>query len=73
VCRDFDLASVTTPPNVPGTMLGRQGEGGLPPRLRPVRSDVNGARTVDDRTGDNPEGMFGAFSSRRKRFSFFWN
>jgi len=28
---------------------------------------------VDDRTGDNPEGMFGAFSSRRKRFSFFWN
>lgn len=73
VCRDFDLTSAGVALNAPGTMLGRQHEGPLPPRIKPARSQLNGSRTADDRAGDNPEGMFGAFSSRRKRFSFFWN
>jgi general secretion pathway protein A len=72
VCRDFDLASAGVALSAPGTMLGRQHEGPLPPRLKPARSQLNGSRAADD-PGDNPEGMFGAFSSRRKRFSFFWN
>ncbi len=73
VCRDFDLTSAGVALNAPGTMLGRQHEGPLPPRLKPARSQLHGSRAADDRAGDNPEGMFGAFSSRRKRFSFFWN
>lgn len=73
VCRDFDLASAGTALTAPGTMLGRQHEGPLPPRLKPARSEVNGSHPADGRTGDTPEGMFGAFSTRRKRFSFFWN
>jgi hypothetical protein len=73
VCRDFDLTSAGVALTAPGTMLGRQDEGPLPPRLKAARSQLNGTRTADDRPGDNPEGMFGTFSSRRKRFSFFWN
>lgn len=73
VCRDFDLTSAGVALHAPGTMLGREHEGPLPPRLKPARSQLNGSRAADDRAGDNPEGMVGAFSSRRKRFSFFWN
>jgi general secretion pathway protein A len=70
VCRDFDLAAVAAPA---GALSGRQADGTVPPRLRAVRSDLNGSRGPDDRADGQAEGMFGTFSPRRKRFSFFWN
>jgi general secretion pathway protein A len=69
VCRDFDLMAAVAPPApAANTALSRPDAPQSGPRLRPARTEPR----QESADGDRAE-LFGAFSSRRKRFSFFWN
>jgi general secretion pathway protein A len=75
VCRDFDLSVDVEPPAwsraaslpaAPGTLPS--GTGPATPVATPP-----GAPGSQRQTASGDTEMFGAFSARRKRFSFFWN
>lgn len=76
VCRDFDLVSKVDEPRAAGLGASESGAGrrnDVPPPHAPA-ADVptsHGERPAGAMSGGTE--MFGAFSSRRKRFSFFWN
>jgi len=59
ICRDFDLGA--------GTKTG--GNSGAGNKLLPAQTPLSPA----DSPEPPPEGLFGAFSAKRKKFSFFWS
>jgi general secretion pathway protein A len=71
VCRDFDLSAALADPasadHAGQTSTALRPSLGAPPKLR----DAVDQGSTD--TARAPSEMFGAFSGRRKRFSFFWN
>jgi general secretion pathway protein A len=71
VCRDFDLAAAGGPSSE--MLPGRQLDGPVAPRLKPARTDMAGAQMIEGPASATGDGAFGAFSAKRKRFSFFWN
>lgn len=78
VCRDFDLLA-PAPLKAPGTpRLPVAPPGSVPSSVRAEDADVvvrsvgHDQRRPEAETSGTGE-MFGAFSARRKRFSFFWN
>lgn len=68
VCRDFDLIRRLEP------AAGEPAPGTPPPAPLDVAPSPGGARQAPAVAPERADGeMFGAFSARRKRFSFFWN
>jgi general secretion pathway protein A len=61
ICRDFDLGPA-------GGRLLTSERGGASAPMRPVREQSVPGGGSAERTG-----LFGAFSTKRKRFSFFWS
>ena len=69
ICRDFDLKAPPGPPSAPpraGSSV-TSGSG----KLLPVDALIQSRKEEAQRAADS--GLFGAFSSKRKKFSFFWS
>lgn len=69
ICRDFDLNAPSSQkgPPPPANSVATPGGG----KLLPVDALVQARKDEAQRAADG--GLFGAFSSKRKKFSFFWN
>jgi hypothetical protein len=66
VCRDFDLVKRLEPATGEAVVPGTAAAAGAGAPAAAVKPAVDAPDRRDSE-------MFGAFSSRRKRFSFFWN
>ena len=73
VCRDFDLRVAPPPPRVAVRPEPEAGAVAARPVVVPtIVSPAPEQSTASPSEAGGGE-MFGAFSARRKRFSFFWN
>ena len=78
ICRDFDLNGTGTGPSGSTGASGAPGSGGSvsrggvsapqPPRL--INFDQQHAKAVEP---EKPTELFGAFATKKRRFSFFWS
>lgn len=66
ICRDFDLNAAPSAP-APPVSSSSTGSG----KLLPTDALIQSRKESAERSADG--GLFGAFSSKRKKFSFFWN
>jgi hypothetical protein len=69
ICRDFDLNAPSAPkgPPPPASSSSTSATG----KLLPVDALIQARKEEAQRGADS--GLFGAFSSKRKKFSFFWS
>ena len=67
ICRDFDLNAPSAPATPSTASVTATGTA----KLLPVDALIQARKEEAQRAADS--GLFGAFSSKRKKFSFFWS